>query len=110
MKSQFKNPTDGRYLERSEVVIEVTFIDSDSVPSAPGSLDYRIDDPDTGEELLASTTLTPAEMVTITVTPDQNAVTNRNIPLARRQVTLRGDNQAILGRKLYTLTMLRGLG
>jgi len=110
MKARFAEPTDGRYLEQSEVKVVVSFVNDSGVLEAPAELSYRIDNPDTGEEVLTWTTVTPAETVTITITPAQNEIANRNLAIARRQLVLRGANSATLGRKIYTLDLLRGLG
>lgn len=57
----------------------------------PTTLRYRLDDPETGAELLAWTTVSPASSATITITAAQNAYTDCE-PRARRRLTVQADN------------------
>ena len=57
---------------------------------APTTLRYRVDSPDTGANVVAWTTLTPASSATITVTGTQGTLTDNQ--RTRFQITVEADN------------------
>ena len=76
----------------------------------PTTLRYRIDDLDTGCNVLDWTTVTPASTATITITAAQNTISNcRN---ARRQIVVEADHglatNCITTRE-YTIRNLSGV-
>jgi len=48
--------------------LTVNFFDEDGNPAAPSTLSYKVDNLDTGDAIRASTSLTPATSVEITLT------------------------------------------
>jgi len=73
--------------ERTTAYLQLSFLDRNGLPEAPSSISYRIDDPDTGEEIRADTALTPAAEVEITLLPSEQEVLFSSAS-AKRRVTV----------------------
>ena len=58
--------------EASTSYLTVSFYDKDGVLAVPTSITYRIDEPHTDTAILASTAVSAASSVDITITPTQN--------------------------------------
>jgi hypothetical protein len=110
MRAIFQDPANRTYNERSEIDLVVRFLNDSGALEAPAALQYRIDNPETGEEVLAWTNLSPASSLTITVTPAQNAASPRIDQLQARQLLLRNPTSgATLGRHEWKVRPLQGL-
>lgn len=59
--------------EKSTATLEITFFDENDEPTIPNSIEYTIDDYETGENL-ESGSLTPNKVVTLQLTPDVNTI------------------------------------
>jgi hypothetical protein len=59
--------------------------------STPTTARYRIDDPDTGSEILAWTSLTPATSISIDITATNNAIVDDSCSTERRQITVQAN-------------------
>jgi hypothetical protein len=55
-------------------VVKAAFFNSAGAPFTPASIAYQIDDINSGANIVASTPVTPANTVSITVTAAQNAL------------------------------------
>lgn len=70
----------------TECYPEITFIDADGNPYVPSSLSYRIDDLTNNVPVVPLTTLTPANVVRVTITSVQNTMNVASRLRERRQV------------------------
>lgn len=74
--------------EKSTAWLTVNSFDKDGVAEAPSTMTYRIDDVDSGTEILADTALTPATSVTIQLTPADNTLVDAARKQERHRVTV----------------------
>lgn len=72
----------------SECYCTASFFDANGVAYTPSSLSYRVDDLTNGVNVVALTTVTPAPVVTITITSVQNTMNAASKTTERRQVLL----------------------
>jgi len=62
--------------ERSRLRVAIKFSDYAWANVVPDTVRYRIDCQTTGQQILDWTDASPAAVLTVTVTPDQNAIIN----------------------------------
>ena len=77
--------------ERSSFPVNANFRDSSDAASAPTTIDYRIDNLSTGDNILDWATVTPASSVTITVKASENIIKNEGNRRERYQITVSAD-------------------
>jgi len=70
--------------------LTITFLDQDGVAASPSSATYRIDDPDTGVEIVDDTAITPiSSEVELEISPESNTVRSESNVRERRRVTVK---------------------
>jgi len=74
--------------EQSTGYLTVSFYDKTGALAVPSSATYRIDDKDTGQAVRASTALTPASAIEITLTKADNTILNDAGRNEERRVTV----------------------
>ena len=68
---------------------DVSFWDTDEVtPAVPTSVSYEVHDLGTGNEVKASTALSPASTVTITLAPTETVILNDKRRFETRRITI----------------------
>lgn len=75
-----------RYDEGDSFTARFEFYDEDRVASSPTTLRYRIDCLTSGNAVRGWTTVTAAQSVDISVTPDDNAIINDSNRTERKQM------------------------
>lgn len=95
--------------ERTTAYITVSFSDKAGLPAAPASATCKIHDVATGTEIRASTALTPATDIEITITPSENAVINPNLAVEKHVLTVVGTygvSDQVTGRYYFNVRNL----
>lgn len=82
MKSYYEDDSFNRYVE---------FYNEDSEAYTPTTVRYRIHCLTTDTSIRSWTTLTPANPLTIAVTPDDNVIVSERNRVERRQMTIQAD-------------------
>lgn len=101
-----------RQFDRNEgttVLLELTHLDKDKALTVPSAVSYRIDDLTNVREVLDWTSIpTPGSTNTITITPAQNQVNNRNQDRELRQVTVNAtDSSGNVAQDIFHYTLIR---
>lgn len=78
-----------RIIEASSLTLALTCA-QDSTPTAPASVKYRLDDPDSGCSKIAWASATPAPTITLTIPAAANICTSCK-PVERRELTVMID-------------------
>lgn len=98
--------------EQSSYLLDVAF-DENKVPVTPSGGTYRIDDVDSGMQILGETPFTPAGAThRLVITPAQNALLNTTNPSERRRVTIvwqYGSGKQGTAEYVYTVRNLAGV-
>jgi len=98
--------------EKSTSYLGVTFKDNTGAQSSPSGVTYRIDCLTTGQSVLAVTSATAGAAITITITPDNNAIINPGNNQETKRVTVIGSYNAadeVTGQYDYIVQNLTGV-
>lgn len=82
-----------------------------NVATAPTTAKYRVDDPDTGCEKVAWTTLSPASSISFTVAASANTSSSCR-PIERREITVMADeglSGQFVERVIYEVETIGGV-
>ncbi|GIW77904.1 MAG: hypothetical protein KatS3mg104_2967 [Phycisphaerae bacterium] len=79
----------GFFNEDSTGQIVVTFKDENGDLFVPSSVTYRIDDVYSGQPVVGETSVSPASVVTITISPGDNVIINDDRASELRRVTVK---------------------
>lgn len=95
--------------ENSTAYLTVAFADKTGAPAVPTSATYRIDDITNNVPIRASTALTPAASIEITLAPGDNAIAGRASEIHRVTVTAQygGAGDAVSNEYDYQVNNLR---
>jgi|SRR6185312_2140853 len=108
------NPAQPAFLEYSACFINAAFVDIIGEPMVPRSLQYRIDDVASGEQILSWTSTAPAASLQIAVTSSQNALISATRSHETHQVLLAitdpSGNGPFYARCLFDLISIPGVG
>lgn len=74
--------------EGSTAYLTIEFADKDGLPAVPNTVTYRIDCMTTGTAILASTSLTPASSLEITLSATYNRIIAQDNKYEKRLVTV----------------------
>lgn len=77
--------------EKSSFTLSAYFRDDANAADTPATVEYRIDCLSTNKNILAWTSVTPGENVSITVKPSENAIQNEGHRKERKQITVAAD-------------------
>lgn len=96
--------------EKTTSYITASFKDKTGLPAAPASANYQIHDAATGAEIKATTALTPATDIEITIAPSENAVLNSSLAVEKHVLTVVGTygaSDAVTGRFYFNVRNLK---
>lgn len=79
------------YNEGQSFTATFKFFDSGYVPSSPTTARYRVDCLTTGNEIRGWTTVTPAQTLNISVSPEDNRIVSSANPFERRQLVVQSN-------------------
>ena len=98
--------------EGSSAKLRVDFFDESGAPAAPSAVSVRIECLTTGTEIRAETSVTPAQSVTVDITPTENRIIDPARSTERRRVTVRsqyGAGEALNEQYDYVVQNLSGV-
>lgn len=101
-----------RVPERTTKYLDCGFLNADNELDVPTGVTYRIDDVKSGRQIVGDTVISPAEEVTITITPEQNRILNPQNPEEVRKVTVKatyGVSDELNDDFLYVVRNLKGV-
>ncbi|KUG22373.1 hypothetical protein ASZ90_007852 [hydrocarbon metagenome] len=97
--------------EKTTLTLRLTFKDEDNVAVVPTAAQYRIDDVDSGSQILDWSSFTPsASTHDLTITDAQNAIIDTNLERERKKVTVQithgPENKKATGDYIYIVRNL----
>ena len=98
--------------EGSTAYLEISFYDKDNNAATPSTVTYRIDDLNSGAEIRADTSVSPASSVEITLTPDDNKILDTTSAYEKRLVTIKttfGTDDGMNEEYTYLVKNLAGV-
>lgn len=108
------NPAQPAFLEFSACLVNASFVDTTGAALVPATLEYRIDDIVSGQQVLTWTPVTPiASSIQIVVTSTQNALVSNSLCHETHQVLLKitdpAGNGPFYARCLFDLLRIPGV-
>jgi hypothetical protein len=96
--------------ERSTAYLTISFFDPNGTVATPASVEYRIDDYDTGIQIRDDASISAGTSVQITLTPGDNTLLNNYAEFERRRVTViahYGQDDQQTAEYVYSIANLR---